>query len=132
MTLVPGNAINTTLGKGHQTGVGPWLESIIRMVLDFFIGTTTKDTAKTPVYLASNETIKEKDIYGRFWEPKWSFFKHKYKGCEPEEWNELSRDPQEIRTLWDLTVDILKKNVGSEPLNSSQSLQQILAVPWQS
>lgn len=96
------------------------------------MGTTTKDTAKTQVYLASNQTIKDKDIHGKYWEPSWSFFKHAYQGCASEEWNQLSRDPQEIRKLWDLTVEILKKNVGEEQLQSSQSLQQMLGVPWQS
>ncbi|CRG88291.1 hypothetical protein PISL3812_05320 [Talaromyces islandicus] len=122
----PGNAINTTLGTGHQTAVNPTMERAVRGFLNLLIGNSTQDSAKTQVYLAGNKSIKEKGVHGENWEPEFSMFGSTYKGCAWKEYTQLGRDEEERKKLWNVTVDALRKAVGEEEIQSVETLKKLL------
>ncbi|KAH8694078.1 putative short chain type dehydrogenase [Talaromyces proteolyticus] len=122
----PGNAIGTTLGTGNQASVSPTLERAIRSLLSITIGNSTKDSAKTQIYLAGSKTIKEKSIHGENWQPYFSAFGKTYKGCGSQEYTPLGKDEGERRKLWKVTVDALKKAVGDNEVNSIETLKKLI------
>ena len=71
------------LGREGFGAVGcRFAEYIVRWLMWPF--NTVQDAAKTPIYLAASEKIKEKGASRQYWVPVWSWT-NRYVRCQPEE-----------------------------------------------
>jgi hypothetical protein len=102
------------------------MERAVRGFLNLLIGNSTKDSAKTQVYLAGSKSIKENGVHGENWQPAFSTFGSTYKGCASKEYTQLGRDEEERKKLWAVTVDALRKAVGEEEIESVETLKKLL------
>lgn len=85
------------------------MEEAIRTVGEVVMGNSTRDSAKTQVYLAASPLIIEKHLHGVFWMPQFSLIRRAYKGCEPERWTILAEDADEAQKLWECNMGVLKE-----------------------
>jgi NAD(P)-dependent dehydrogenase (short-subunit alcohol dehydrogenase family) len=118
----PGNAIRTRMGKNFQSGVSPFLEGLIRTVLYTAMGNSLPDCAKAQVYVSASSEVKDKDLHGLYWDPQWTCIRT-YKGCRPAELTDLGRDQNEVKKLWEFTVNALKKALNEEQFQSTIFIQ---------
>ncbi|KAL9121747.1 MAG: hypothetical protein Q9187_001687 [Circinaria calcarea] len=103
----PGSAGGTGLGTGAIPGaVGRWVEVSAKAIITR-VANTNADSAKTQVYLAASKEIREKNIHGQYWVPKWSWT-IRFLRCEQEELTTLAKDQEEQRKLWELSERAVK------------------------
>ena len=73
------------------------------------------DSAKTQVYLAASKEIREKNVHGQYWVPKWTWTS-RFIRCEQEELTALAKDEEEQRKLWEFSERAVKDAVaGNTP-----------------
>jgi hypothetical protein len=100
---------NTALGEHQQPLVQPWLASIIKNTLRVFMKNTTRDAARTQVFLSASSQIREKKVHGEYWAPTWSW-NQKYTGTGKEELSTaLAKDEKEWQLLWNFCHEAVSK-----------------------
>ena len=80
--------------------VGPWGLSLVKNFLGLFMRNTTRDSAKTQVFLSASKRVVEENIHGQYWIPVWSWGAS-YLRSRKEELGALARDEEEWRLLWE-------------------------------
>jgi len=74
---------------------------------------SSKDAAKTQVFLSASEDVKELYVHGEYWVPRWNWWQQ-YVGCVKEELGtEDSRDEREWGQFWEFCAGIEGKTDGA-------------------
>jgi hypothetical protein len=69
---------------------------------------TTRDSAKTQVFLSASKRVIEENIHGQYWIPVWSWGQS-YLKSQKEELVGLASDVEEWKLLWEFCEDTTAK-----------------------
>jgi NAD(P)-dependent dehydrogenase (short-subunit alcohol dehydrogenase family) len=109
-TCHPGNAIMTTMGEGEQHVIPAFLHPYIKHAINFFMGQTIPDCAKTQTWLAASSEVRTNNLHGGFWRPVWTrWWSNKFLACKEEKLTPLAADEQEREKLWAWTKAVVDK-----------------------
>lgn len=105
-----GDVPGTGLGANQHPLIGPLLSAGVKGVLSVFMRQSSKDAAKTQVFLAASEDIPEKYVHGEYWIPRWNWWQQ-YVGCIKEDLvTDLAKDEDEWRKLWEFCEERVAKS----------------------
>ena len=65
---------------------------------------TNEDSAKTQVFLAASERVREEDVSGQYWVPRWSWT-NRFVKCEPEDLTKVGKDVDGQKRLWEFSEE---------------------------
>ena len=92
----------TNLGRGGFDAVGGWYAEKTFEWLGGWLLNTNEDAAKTQVFLAASERVREENKSGQYWAPVWSWT-NRFVKCEPEELTKLGKDVDGQKRLWEFS-----------------------------
>lgn len=95
-----GNSPKTAIGNGQQPLVAAWAQILLKKFLGLFMRNTTRDSAKTQVFLSASKRVIEENIHGQYWTPVWSW-RQSYVRSRKDELAGLAKDEKEWKLLWE-------------------------------
>ena len=69
---------------------------------------TNADSAKTQVYLAASDDVRDTDVKGQYWVPVWSWT-NRYIRCRREDLTAVAKDEEGQKKLWETSEEAVGK-----------------------
>lgn len=82
-----------------------WLKWAI--TLGYRVGNTVEDCAKTQVFLAASERLREGDVRDEYWVPRFDW-RGRWVSCQKEELTVLGGNEEEARKMWMFCEDAVE------------------------
>ncbi len=70
---------------------------------------TPQDSAKTQMVLSASKIVRETDVHGEYWAPKWSWTQSYIRSEKLELKTNLAKDEEEWRRLWEFCENAVVK-----------------------